>query len=678
MPLQHFHPAVARWFRENIGEPTPAQTQGWEAIRAGDNTLIAAPTGSGKTLAAFLHALDDLLREGIEHELPEETRIVYVSPLKALSADIHKNLAEPRREIRQLAESMGLNPARITAAVRTGDTPASERAAMIKHPPHILVTTPESLYLLLTAERSREMLKTVRTVIVDEIHAMIESRRGAHLALSLERLDHVAGRRVQRIGLSATQKPITVVADWLEGGRRAVGRYDGRTVNDEEPTVLPSYRPTVVVNQGHKRTLDIALELPGSPLEAVMSGEVWEEVYQRLTDLVSQHKTTIIFVNTRRLAERLAMQLAERLGEDAVTAHHGSLSKELRLDAEERLKAGKLRALVATASLELGIDIGHVDMVCQIASPRRIATFLQRVGRSGHTVSGTPKGRLFPLTRDDLVECAALILAVRKGELDHLIVMNQPMDVLAQQVVAESAAEDWELDRLFDLFRGAYPYRSLTREEFDDVVRMTAQGFTTKRGRRGALVHLDAINGRIRGRRGARLTAITSGGAIPENADYRVVLEPEGIVVGTLNEDFAIESHADDIFQLGNTSWRVLQVSSGKVRVEDAKGQPPTIPFWLGEAPARSAELSEAVASLRTEVEQRLQADKAVEAVNWLASQLDPNGTQALLTAVSAPTASSAQSASEQMVAYFAEARRLLGALPTQDTIVMERFFDEA
>jgi len=711
MALELFHPAVARWFHENIGEPTPAQIQGWAAIRAGDNTLIAAPTGSGKTLAAFLHALDELLREGLAQELPEETRIVYVSPLKALSADIHKNLAEPRREIRQLAEAMGLSPARISAAVRTGDTPSAERAAMIKHPPHILVTTPESLYLLLTAERSREMLKTVRTVIVDEIHAMIESRRGAHLALSLERLDHVAGRRIQRIGLSATQKPIEIVAEWLDGGKTE-RRNDGMTASADESSVLPTFRPSVVINQGHKRTLDIALELPGSPLEAVMSGEVWEEVYQRLTDLINQHKTTIVFVNTRRLAERLAMQLAERLGEAAVTAHHGSMSKELRLDAEERLKAGKLRALVATASLELGIDIGHVDLVCQIASPRRIATFLQRVGRSGHTVSGTPKGRLFPLTRDDLVECAALILAVRRGELDHLVVMNQPLDVLAQQVVAESAAEDWELDRLFELFRGAYPYRSLTREEFDDVVRMTAQGFTTKRGRRGALVHLDAINGRIRGRRGARLTAITSGGAIPENADYRVVLEPEGIVVGTLNEDFAIESSAGDIFQLGNTSWRILQVSSGKVRVEDARGEPPTIPFWLGEAPTRSVELSAAVAHLRQDVEARLgdEAVEAVGAVGWLVEQLNgsavipraqPEESQdqpledpkALVrseleiprsarddspSVLTAPIASTASSAAEQMVAYFAEARRMLGALPSQDTIVMERFFDEA
>ncbi len=649
MPLADFHPAVSRWFTERIGEPTSVQRRGWEAIRAGAHTLISAPTGSGKTLAAFLDVLDQLLREGVDQELPEETRVVYVSPLKALSADIHKNLAEPRREIRQLAERMGLRPPRITAAVRTGDTPAAERAAMLKHPPHILVTTPESLYLLLTAERSRAMLRTVRTVIVDEIHALIETRRGAHLALSMERLEHVAGRPLQRIGLSATQKPIEVVAEWLVGSA--------------------SRPPAAVIDAGHRRAIDLALELPGSPLEAVMSGEVWEEVYRRLTDLVSAHRTTLIFVNTRRLAERLARQLAERLGEDAVSAHHGSLAKETRLDAEERLKAGRLRALVATASLELGIDIGHVDLVCQIASPRRIATFLQRVGRSGHTVSGTPKGRLFPLTRDDLIECSALLRSVRQGELDHLIVRDRPLDVLAQQIVAESACEDWETGKLFELFRLAYPYRRLTREEFDEVVEMVSRGFTTRRGRRGALVHHDAINGKIRGRRGARLTAITSGGAIPENADYRVVLEPDHVTIGSVNEDFAIESAAGDIFQLGNASWRILQVASGAVRVEDARGLPPNIPFWLGEAPTRSEELSRAVADLRRDAEERLGTPE--EATAWLQEQI--NGDQPDESA-----RASALSAAQQIVSYLAEAHRMLGALPTQDTLIAERFFDEA
>jgi ATP-dependent helicase Lhr and Lhr-like helicase len=637
MPLSDFHPVVARWFQQRFDEPTAPQRFGWEAIRSGRDTLISAPTGSGKTLAAFLHSLDQLLREGLEGPLPDETRVVYVSPLKALSADIHLNLAEPRREIRHLAEEMGFEAPRITAAIRSGDTPAAERAAMLKKPPHILVTTPESLYLLLTAQRSREMLRTVRTVIVDEIHAVVESRRGAHLALSLERLTHVARQPVQRIGLSATVKPIEEVGDWLVGQR------------DRSPAVI---------NQGHRRTLDLALELPGSPLEAVMSGEVWDEMYDRLTELIKLHKTTIVFVNTRRLAERVARHLGERLGEEAVTAHHGSLSKETRLDAEERLKAGKLQALVATASLELGIDIGHVDLVCQLGTPRRISTFLQRVGRSGHTVHGTPKGRLFPLTRDELVECTAIISSVHKGELDRVIIREKPLDVLAQHIVAEAAAEDWSEDQLHQLFRRAHPYRNLERTEFDEVVRMLAQGFATRRGRRGALIHHDAVNGRIRGRRGARLLAITSGGAIPDNADYRVILEPENTFIGTVNEDFAVESLQGDIFQLGNTSWRILRVQQGTVRVEDAHGQPPSIPFWLGESPARSDELSAAVSELRRGVEQRLEDREA--AVEWVADLV------------------SSHVAAHQLVEYLAESARLLGTLPKQDTIVAERFFDEA
>jgi ATP-dependent Lhr-like helicase len=639
MPLSHFHPAIARWFGERFGAPTQAQAEGWAAIKEGRHTLIAAPTGSGKTLAAFLSALDELLREGLEGPLPDETRVIYVSPLKALSADIHRNLAEPRREIRRVAEEMGYPPVKITAAVRTGDTPASERAAMLRTPPHILVTTPESLYLLLTAERSRKLLSTVRTVIVDEIHALLDSRRGAHLALSLERLEHVAGRPLQRIGLSATQRPIEEVAGWLVG--------DGER------------NAPAVIDHGHRRAMDLAIELPGSPLEAVMSTEVWTEVYTRLADLIEQHRTTLVFVNTRRLAERVARHLAERLGETAVTAHHGSLSKDVRLDAEERLKSGGLRALVATASLELGIDIGHVDLVCQLGSPRRISTFLQRVGRSGHTIVGTPKGRLFPLTRDDLVECAALLRVVKAGELDRVEVYPEPLDVLAQQVVAEAAAEDWSVDDLFARLRRAYPYRRLTRETFDEVLKMASDGFSTRRGRRGALVHYDGVNGRVRGRKGARLLALTSGGAIPDNADYRVVLEPEETFIGSVNEDFAIESQAGDVFQLGNASWRILRIQTGVVRVEDARGQPPNIPFWLGEAPERSAELSAAVAVLRHDLEPRLEDSQA--AIAWLVEELGLE-----------------RAAAFQIVTYLGEAKRLLGALPTQQTLVAERFFDES
>ncbi len=642
MSLSGFHPAVAQWFQSAIGEPTPAQEQGWQAIREGKNTLIAAPTGSGKTFAAFLNALDQLFREGLERGLPDEVRVVYVSPLKALSTDIHKNLVEPREAIAETARARGFAPVEITAAVRTGDTTSSARARMLKQPPHILVTTPESLYLLLTAERSREMLRTVETVIVDEIHAVVQSRRGSHLALSLERLEHIAAGPVQRIGLSATQRPIDQVARFLVG----IGP-DGES------------RECTVIDQGHRRAIDLALELPGSPLEAVMAHEVWGEIFDRLAQLIEEHRVTLVFVNTRRLAERVARELEQRLGADAVTAHHGSLAKEARLDAEQRLKEGRLQALVATASLELGIDIGYVDLVCQLGSPHWISTLLQRVGRSGHTIHGTPKGRLFPLTRDDLVECAALIRAVADGELDRIVILERPRDVLAQQVVAEAASEEWTEAELFQLIRRAYPYRQLTRQDFDGVVRMAAEGFTTRRGRRGALLHYDGVNGTIKGRRGARMLAITSGGAIPDNAEYRVLLEPGDTFIGTLNEDFAIESMAGDIFQLGNASWRILQIGPGIVRVADAKGEPPNIPFWFGEAPARSAELSQAVAQLRADLEPHL--DDAEAAIAWLVEHVG----------VSRPAAM-------QIVHYLADAKRLLGVLPTQNTLVLERFFDES
>jgi ATP-dependent Lhr-like helicase len=644
MSFSRFHPIVQQWFTAEVGTPTVAQLRGWDAVRDGSHTLIAAPTGSGKTLAAFLSALDDLFCEGLAAPLPDEVRVLYVSPLKALSTDIHKNLAEPRRGIRRLAEAAGLPAPRITAAVRTGDTTASERAAMLRTPPHVLVTTPESLYLLLTADRSRQMLRTVRTVIIDEIHAVIGTRRGAHLALSLERLRRVVNGPILRLGLSATQKPIEEVARFLVGS----------PVSQGPPRC-------VIVDEGHRRTMDLAVEIPRSPLDAVMSQEVWDEYYDRLTALIESHKTTLVFVNTRRMAERLARHLSERLGEEAVTAHHGSLSKEKRLDAETRLKTGRLRALVATASLELGIDIGHVDLVCQIGSPHRIATLLQRVGRSGHTISGTPKGRIFPASRDDLVECAALVASIRRGELDAIVSHDAPLDVLAQQVVAESSCCEYSDGELYALVRGAWPYRAIDRKDFEAVLTMTGEGFATRRGRRAALVHRDEINGTVRGRRGSRLLAQTSGGAIPEVADYRVVLEPEETFIGTLNEDFAIESMAGDVFQLGNASWRVLQVTSGTVRVADAAGAPPTIPFWFGEAPARSDELSRAVSNLRGEVDRRLASGDADDAVGWL---VEDTG----LT----------REAAEQAIAYFAEGRRALGVIPTQQTLVLERFFDES
>ncbi|MES1241812.1 MAG: DEAD/DEAH box helicase [Acidobacteriota bacterium] len=650
MALNAFHPAVSSWFERRFGAPTEPQARAWPEIHAGRHTLIAAPTGSGKTLAAFLAALDDLVRlgllGGLKDGLADETRVVYVSPLKALSNDVEKNLEEPLAGIRAELAAQGLPDVEIRTAVRTGDTPLKDRAAMTKKPPHILVTTPESLYILLTSEGGRNMLRTVRTVIVDEIHAVADDKRGSHLALSLERLEALCGRSLTRIGLSATQKPIEQVARFLVGSANVA------------PDGVPK---CVIVNAGHGRRMELGIEVPGSPLEAVMSHEVWAEVYDRLAGLAREHRTTLIFANTRRLAERVTKHLADRLGEDRVAAHHGSLSKEQRLDSEHRLKTGQLSALVATASLELGIDIGSVDLVCQLGSPRSIATLLQRVGRSGHHLGGLPKGRIFPLTRDELVECAALTEAARRGELDHLIIPERPLDILAQQIVAASAVEEWSEDDLFALVRRAWPYRDLSREDFDEIVEMLASGFATRRGRRGAYLHHDAVNGRLRGRRGAMLTAITSGGAIPDVADYQVVLQPSGTMIGTLNEDFAVESHAGDIFQLGNASWRVIKIEAGRVLVEDAKGQPPTIPFWLGEAPARTEELSEAVSRLRSDVAAKLAEGGMGKALDWLTEELG------------LPF-----EAARQIVDYLAAGRAALGAMPTQETLVAERFFDEA
>jgi len=660
-----FHPAVARWFRQTFAAPTPAQAEAWPAIQAGEHVLIAAPTGSGKTLAAFLAAIDSLVRRGLDGGLPDETQVVYISPLKALSNDIERNLAAPLAGIAAELRKQGLPEVEIRTWVRTGDTPAGERSQMARRPPHIVVTTPESFYLLLGSDSGRAMLKTTRTVIVDEIHAMAPSKRGSHLALSLERLAALCPHPVVRIGLSATQKPIEDVARLLTGVRPlatnvascAEGMREG-----SDPVSEGSAPRCRIIDRGHKRERDLAIELPASPLEAVMSADVWGEVYDRLAELAGEHRTTLVFANTRRLVERVTRHLAERIGEDNIAAHHGSLSKERRLDAEQRLKAGKLKVLVATASLELGIDIGEVDLVCQLGSPRAISTFLQRVGRSGHAVDGTPKGHLFPLSRDDLVECAALIDATRRGELDRIIFPRQPLDVLAQQIVAEVASREWKEDELYALFRRAWPYRELARGEFDEVVAMLAEGFTTRRGRRGALIHRDAVNGILRSRRGARLTALTSGGTIPDLADYQVLLEPQSLVVGTLNEDFAIESNAGDVFQLGNTSYRILRVERGVVRVEDAEGAPPTIPFWLGEAPGRSNELSTAVSRLRGEMASRLADDPAGGTARlWLAREL-----------------AMAEAPAFQLVEYLAAAQGALGCLPTQRTIVLERFFDEA
>lgn len=633
-----FHEAIDRYFDRALGRATAAQERAWPAIASGNHTLIAAPTGAGKTLAAFLSAIDALLRQGLEGGLADETHVLYVSPLKALSNDIERNLRGPLEGIGEELERLHLPAVPIRAVVRTGDTSPGERSKMRKRPPHILVTTPESLFIVLTSESGRAMLRTVSTVIVDEIHALAGNKRGAHLALSLERLEALVDRPPIRIGLSATQTPVETMARFLVGNR-------------------PD--PCTIVELGHGRARDLAIEMPASPLEPVTAHEVWSEVYARLSGLVQAHRTTLIFVNTRRLAERVAAALAERLGEEAVAAHHGSLAREHRLDAERRLKAGDLRALVATASLELGIDIGEVDLVCQIGSSRSIATFLQRVGRSGHAIDGLPKGRIFPQTPDDLVECVALLQAVQRGELDRIRFCERPLDVLAQQVVAEVAGSDWNEQALYEHFRLAWPYRELSRESFSDVVQMLSDGFHTRRGRRSAYLHRDAVHGDLRGRKGARLAALTNAGAIPEYFDYDVILSPEGVYIGSLNEDFAFESMPGDIFQLGNASYRILKIESGRVFAADAKGQPPNIPFWLGEAPGRSDELSLAVSRLRSEVGEAL-VEGLDAASHRLQSDLGLNTV-----------------AAEQVVEHLAAAKAALGALPTRERIVLERFFDD-
>ncbi len=634
--LSDFHPLVGAWFSSRYGEPTEPQVQGWPLIRAGRDVLISAPTGSGKTLAAFTLCLDGLVRRAAAGELGDQTLVVYVSPLKALTNDIRKNLETPLGELLAAAQARGLALAPIRTATRTGDTPAAERARMLRKPPHVLVTTPESLFILLTAEKSRRLFARVETVIVDEIHALAADKRGSHLALTLARLDDLVrregGRKPQRIGLSATVRPLEQVARFLSPA-------------------------AVVVDVGHRRAMDLHVEVPGDELGPVASNEMWGEIYDRVAEHVRAHRTTLVFVSTRRMSERAAFQLAARLGEGVVLPHHGSLSREKRFEAEDRLKKGELRAVVATASLELGIDIGSVDLVVQLGTPRSIAVALQRIGRSGHWVGAKPEGRLFATTRDELLECAAVVRGIRGGAMDALTIPAAPLDILAQQLVAFCAAEEeWDADALYAAVRSAYPYRDLARKDFDDVVTMLAEGVATSRGRSGTFLHHDRVNGRLRARRGARMAAITSGGAIPETANYNVVAEPDGQVVGTVDEDFAVESMAGDIFLLGSTSWQVRRVESGVVRVENANGAPPSIPFWNGESPGRTIELSREVAALRAAIDERDDASAAA----WLSAECGVD-----------------RAGAEQAVAYVRAGKAVLGTVPTHQTIVAERFFDE-
>ncbi len=652
--LEWAHPIVQEWFVRKFGTATEPQEQGWPHILVRRPTLISAPTGSGKTFAAFLACIDKLVRKSLSGELTDKTEVLYISPLKALGNDIQKNLEAPLGEIMQLAADRGMLMPEIRAVVRTGDTLMIERARMLRKPPHILVTTPESLYILLTAEKSRQMLRNVETVIVDEIHAVADDKRGSHLSLSLERLDCLLETPAVRIGLSATQRPIELVARFLNG-------------------VDPRREAPVIVNVGHRRQMDLAVEVPRSELGPVASNEMWGEIYDRIVELVNGHRSTIIFVNTRAMAERMAHNLGERLGQEAVAAHHGSLSRKLRLTAEKKLKEGTVRALVATASLELGIDIGFVDLVCHINSPRSIGVTLQRVGRSGHWRGAIPKGRLFATTRDDLLECAALVRAIRHGELDKLWVPECPLDVLAQQIVAMCSAEEWNEDDLLRVLRRAYPYRDLSQKDYEEVITMLADGITAKRGRFGVYLHRDQVNRVLRARRGARLAAITNGGAIPDNAQFTVIVEPEGTPVATLDEDFAVESSAGEIILLGNTSWRIRRVESiGKMYVEDAHGAPPTVPFWRGEAPGRTRELSQQVAEIRQCISDMTPSvapgfvlhstmPEVLATKEWLEREcgLDAAG-------------------AEQAIEYVVAGRAVLRGVPTQKTVIAERFFDEA
>jgi ATP-dependent Lhr-like helicase len=648
--LDWAHPLVRDWFLGKFGSPTEPQQRGWPPILEGKTTLISAPTGSGKTLAAFLACINQLVRKSLAGDLRDETQVLYVSPLKALGNDIQKNLELPLGEISQLAGERGLLMPAIRTAVRTGDTLIKERRATLQQPPHILVTTPESLFILLTAGKSREILRTVETVIVDEIHAVADDKRGTHLALSLERLDALANKPPLRIGLSATQKPIELVANFLAGSARP------------DP---------VVVQIGHQREVDIAIEVPKSELGPVTSHELWDETYDRIAELVREHRSTLIFVNTRRLAERVAHHLSERLGVEAVATHHGSLSRKLRLAAESKLKAGEIKALVATASLELGIDFGSVELVCQIGSTRSISVAWQRIGRSGHWLAAIPKGRIFPTTRDELVECAALVRAMGRGDLDSLEIPENAMDILTQQLVAMCASEEWSEDELFKAIRRTYPYRDYERSQFDAILEMLSEGINARRGRRGAYLHRNRVAGTARGRRGSRLAAITSGGAIPDNSLYTVVSEPEGAVVGTVDEDFAVESLRGDIILLGNRSWRIRRVEAGRLRVEDAQGAPPNVPFWRGEAPARTPALSAQVADLREKVSamtcnlvpspEMRDSLAARAALAWLQKECGVDTAGA-----------------EQIVEHIVAGRAILGAVPTQKTVIAERFFDES
>ena len=726
--MSQFHPIIEQWFASRFAAPTEPQRLGWPAIANGEHVLIAAPTGSGKTLTAFLAVIDRLLRRSLKEKLNEGIRVVYVSPLRALSNDMHRNLDVPLREITELVEQSelltihGEKPTPIRVGLRTGDTSSSQRATLVRKPPHILVTTPESLYLLLTSVKGRAALRKTETVIVDEIHALVRDKRGSHLALSLERLQALCKKPLQRIGLSATQRPIERMAEYLVGVPSSEFRVPSAKLPDVAANsesagqrMLP-FKPAAsdrsesevhplgtrnselgthctIIDVGHARHLDLGIEVPQLELGAVCSHEHWGEINARVVELVNSHRSTLIFVNTRRMAERVAHQLTELLGEDKISSHHGSLSMELRLRTERRLKDGELKCVVATASLELGIDIGYVDLVIQLGSPGAIATLLQRIGRAGHAIHAIPKGRLFALTRDELVESMALMRAIRAGRLDVIQIPVAPLDVLAQQIVAEVAANDeCSSDELFETFRRAYPYREMTREQFDSVVQIMAEGITDTSGRGKVYLHHDRVQRRLKARPAARIAATMNAGAIPDIGSYRVVADPDGVVVGTIDEDFAVESQRGDIFLLGSTSWRFQGIRGLDVVVTDAGGAPPSVPFWRGEAPGRTWELSEEVSRLREDISSRLGEEAIANCKLQVANcELDQRPQSDVSVTVSPPHPVTpslsdwlqsetycSEWAAEQIANYVAAQKAAIGVIPNQKKIVFERFFDES
>ena len=634
------HPLIKEWFRKRFHKPSPPQEAGWPIIATAPHTLITAPTGSGKTLAAFMVSINNLAEQALAKELEDGVQVIYVSPLKALSNDVEKNLTQPLEEIGHLLASKGCHENAIRVGLRTGDTSPKDRQRLVKKPPHILVTTPESLYLLLTSEKARHILKPANTIIVDEIHALAGNKRGSHLSLTMARLDSFANHPLRRIGLSATVKPIELIAQFLspsgKGGHLAQ-----------------------IVEIPNSRNFDLEIVTPISPLEAVLTHEGWQEVYDKLTHLISSHRSTLIFVNTRRMAERITHQLSQKLGSDAIRSHHGSLSKEKRWEAENLLKSGSIKGIIATASLELGIDVGYIDLVCQVGSPRSLGAFIQRIGRAGHSLGLTPKGRLFALTRDELIECGALIQGLSKGAMDAIAVPDSPIDILAQQIVAAVAVDEWDEDSLFQMIRTSYPFRNLSQEKFSETLSMLSFGLS-ETTRKGAYIHWDQVNHKLRPRKSAKLSALMSAGAIPEQNLYRVVIEAENTFVGTIDEDFAIESQRGDIFLLGNNSWQINRVTSGQVLVRDVHGAPPTIPFWFGEAPGRTIELSSEVSDLRQHIADYIDSDSKSDAISYLQQTCGMN-----------------IDAAEQAWSYLVAAKTALGQIPTGEIVIFERFFDD-